>query len=56
MCGVQIYSKTDSRCYFVFFYSESIVVYDDTEVEKKYLSLEELGTILEKLSLQLSGM
>ena len=38
----------------LFFYSESIVVYDDTKVEEKYLSLEELGNVLENLGVQLS--
>ena len=38
----------------IFYYSESIVVYDDTKVEEKYLSLEELGTALDSLSMKLT--
>ena len=38
------------------FYSENIVFYDDLEVEEKFLSLDELGTVLKRLSEQLPGI
>lgn len=32
------------------FYSENIVVYDDKETEEKYLTLDQLGTVLRRLT------
>ena len=38
-----------------YMYSENIVFYDDLEVEEKFLTLDELGTVLKRLSEQLPG-
>ena len=37
-------------------YSEDIVIYDDTEIEEKYLSLDDLGTVLQRLAVELPGI
>ena len=39
-----------------YFYSENIVVYDDKEEEGKYLTLDQLGTVLRSLSELLPGI
>jgi hypothetical protein len=36
-------------------YSENIVIYTDKEAEGKYLTLDQLGSVLEKLSEELPG-
>ena len=39
-----------------YFYSENIVVYDDKEAEGKYLTLDQLGSVLRSLSELLPGI
>ena len=36
-------------------YSENIIIYNDKEAEGKYLTLDQLGTVLGKLSEQMPG-